>query len=210
MLKSVLLLTCAAIVLCACGGKKTPSGTDPNRYVSVEDTLLLPFDTSRVLQLYDTPLHALSANAPEKLDTFVLIDMMYACDCPRWTTEEELKQIEHYNSLDPMTNRDHDVFYLESGAADLRLPETFSVRRNRIRFYGKVRTRSGWPNVEFTDPGPPPGPVLTVYGYEVILPAYIYGPPVHIPDSTGKTPRWAQNEMTVLEVTERNYGKRHR
>jgi len=190
------------LLLYACCPKPSKTAIDINRYVSTEDTLHIPFDTARVLALYDLQLRAFSENAPEDLDTFVLTDLMYACDCPSWATEEELKNTESFNSLDPKSNASHNVFYLERGDKSLPWPEQFQAMRNKVRFYGKIRTRSGWPTEEFTDPGPPAGPVFTYYGYEVLSPAYIYGPQVHVPDTTGKMPDWAQYETTVLRVTE--------
>lgn len=200
MLKFIPLFV-VVIGLCACQEQ-----TDPNQYVSLEDTLQVPFDTARVLKLYDMPFQTLSQNAPGDLDTFVLSNLMYACDCPAWATDEERKHTGEYNALDPASNASHDVFYLERGDPDMQLPDEFTVLGNRIRFYGKVRTRNGRPlKEEFTDPNPPAGPVLTVYGYEVMFPAYIYGPQVHIPDTTGKKPDWAQYETAILKVTRDNY-----
>lgn len=189
-----------AILLSACSNQSGETKDSPNQYVSLNDTLQLPFDTMRVLALYNMPVRAFLQDAPKDLDTFVLVDQMFACDCPRWATEDELQQ-EVYNNY-----ANHDVFYLESGDKRLPLPDKFSVKRNKIKFYGKVRTRNGLPRNEgFNDPHPPPGPVLTVYGYEVLLPAYIYGPPVHVRDTAGKKPAWAQYEMTTLKVTSHNY-----
>lgn len=199
----------AAILLSACCDEQSRIKTQPNQYLSLKDTLQFPFDTTRVLALYDMPVRAFAENAPADLDTFVLSNLMYACDCPSWASEKELQQIEEYTVLDLENKKQHDVFYLERGDKKLQLPSEFSVFRNKIRFYGKIRTRNGLPkNEPFTDPEPPAGPVLTVYGYEVILPALIFGPEVHVPDSTGKMPDWAEYEMSVLKVTKQNYSPR--
>lgn len=196
----------SAILLTACRNEQSKTGNPPNQYLSVKDKLELPFDTTRVLALYNMPVREFVKNAPGDLDTFLLSNLMYACDCPSWANKKELKQIEEYNTLDLESKKQHDVFYLERGNPKLQLPEEFMVFGNKIRFYGKIRTRNGLPkNESFTDPDPPAGPVLTVYGYEVILPAFIYGPEVHVPDSTGKMPDWAQYEMSVLKVTKQNY-----
>ncbi len=196
----------AAILLSACCDEQSKTKTQPNGYLSLKDTLELPFDTARVLALYDMPVHVFAQNAPDDLDTFVLSNLMYACDCPSWASEKELKQIDDYTILDQESKKQHDVFYLEKGTAKIQLPDEFMGFGNKIRFYGKIRTRNGLPrDGSLMDPDPPSGPVLTVYGYEVILPAFVYGPEVHVPDTTGKMPDWAQYEMSVLKVTGHNY-----
>ncbi len=202
MLKFITFFIAATALLYVMKPKPLMSVKPVNRYISVEDTLYIPFDTSRVLALYDLKLNDFPKNAPADLDTFVLHNRMYACDCPSWATETET---EEFNSLNPTENKHHDVFYLERGNKKLTFPEEFSGMGNRIRFFGKIRTRQGLPDEEMMDPGPPLGPVLTIYGYEVILPAAIYGPPVYVPDPTGKMPKWAQNETTRLTVTKKNY-----
>lgn len=205
MLKFVTLFLVATALLFAIKPKPPKPGSPLNRYISLEDTLHLPFDTASVLALYDLHLSDFSRNAPADLDTFVLHNRMYACDCPSWATEEEAKQTEDYNSMNPDENVSHDVFYIERGDKKMTFPDEFSGMGNRIRFFGKIRTRQGLPNEGLMDPNPALGPVLTVYGYEVILPAAIYGPFVYVPDPTGKMSEWAQNEMTTLVVTKDNY-----
>jgi len=203
MLKFISLFIVATALLFVIKPKPPKPGNHLNRYISVEDTLHLPFDTASVLELYDLHLSDFSKNAPADLDTFVLHNRMYACDCPGWATEEE-SVTENYNSLNPDENVSHDVFYIERGDKKMTFPDEFSGMGNRIRFFGKIRTRQGLPNEGLMDPNPPLGPVLTVYGYEVILPAKIYGPFVYVPDTTGKMPIWMQNEMTTLVVTKKN------
>ena len=204
-----LSILAGVILLSSCCNEYKKFSADSNRYISIKDTLQLPFDTARVLALYNISVRSFTETHPEDLDTFVLSNMMYACDCPGWITQEELKKLKEQGQTALSDGKQHDIFYIEKGSPEIELPEEFIVFQNKIRFYGKIRTRKGWPkNTQYTDPDPPAGPVLTVYGYDVILPALIYGPEVHVPDKTGKLPDWAQYQMSVLAVTKQNYSPR--
>jgi hypothetical protein len=158
------------------------SATDhKNTYTSVNDTLYLPFDSARVLALYDVPMaidqidllkEEVIEGLEAKWDTLEVQYQMIACDCPNWY-DVELTPDEPTSEMSPSY-----AYYIEPASPELKLFDRFQYCR--VRLIGKHYKEQGWPeNPDFMDPGPPLGNVFRYYGYEIVLPAVIWGPYYH-------------------------------
>lgn len=162
-------------LLISCGPAKKVKGK--NEYLSVKDTLYLPFDTSTVISMLNMEESLLPGrNIMDSLDTLELVYMAYACDCPDWVTP----------GMDDLPSSDTAVmnksYYIEHGSN--KLNERFFVAGNRVRFFGRLRSEQDWPqDAVFTSMNPSKGKVFTYYGFEVLRPATVWGPYYHTGDS---------------------------
>lgn len=164
----------AIVVACV---KKQIKPEHTHRYQSVDDTLYLPLDTSRILAMLELT-ETLIPRRPvmDSLDTLELEYKAYACDCPDWVVSE----VAELPSADTAVM--HGSYYIESGST--RLSDHFFVAGNRIRFFGKLRSTNDLPrHKRFQGPHPPPGKVFTYYGFEVLRPTRVRGPFYHTGDS---------------------------
>lgn len=168
---------------CYNSSEKAPTH-NKNKYASVEDTLFLPFDTARVLKLYNIKLEVNELNKLENeivsglesnLDTLELTYQHFACDCPNWCDVSQAP-------TDPGTSMSAPYrYYIEPASLNLNL--TPRIRNCRIRLIGRHYAENGLPkHVQFTDPNPTKGNVFRYYAYEIISPLVIWGPYYH----TGK------------------------
>ena len=152
-----------------------------NSYTSVDDTLYLPFDTAKVLSLYDikTKVNKLAKFRNEvdpklksELDTIEVTYMSFACDCPNW---HDLSQ--KPENAEPSMSPTYG-YYIEPASKELEL--TDRIRQCTVRLIGRHYTTQGWPkDFDHTDPDPPTGNVFRYYAYEMVLPAVIWGPDFH-------------------------------
>jgi hypothetical protein len=179
----VVLLLCLVVASC-CRTEKKPQLMQRNSYTSVADTLYPPFDTARVLRLYDikTQVNALTTFKHEArpelesgIDTIEVTYMNFACDCPNW----------HDLALapeNPTSDMSPDyAYYIEPASKELVLTDL--IRQCTVRLIGRHYKNQGLPkDTEFTDPHPPAGNVFRYYAYEMALPVVIWGPYYH----TGK------------------------
>lgn len=175
-----IVLSLVTTSCCKSSQPRQSSNVDKNTYKSINDTLHLPFDTLRVLELYDIPLSgdmiAELGNEKidglnEKWDTLELSLHTFACDCPDWYDESKSPKEFSTDMAPPY------AYYIEAASPKLKLSEQFSPIHCDVRFIGKIYQKPGLPkNTQFTDPGPPPGNVFRYYKYEVLLPAAIWGP----------------------------------
>lgn len=183
MLRLFSVLTLLAVVLVGCckSFRRFPNSiVDKNKYESINDTLHLPFDTLRVLELYDIPLsgdliaelgNEKIEGLNEKWDTLELSLHSFACDCPSWYDESRIPENPSNKMAPPY------AYYIEAASTKINLFERWHAIYCNIRFIGKIYQKPGLPkNTEFTDPDPPLGNVFRYYKYEVILPATIWGP----------------------------------
>ena len=174
------LLISVAITAC-CQPKENSISLKVNSYKSVDDTLYLPFDTAKVLGLYNikTKVDQLEKFRFEKdselnseLDTIELSYHNFACDCPRWY-DEVLAPKEPTSEMSPSY-----AYYLEPASGELELTDL--IRQCTVRLIGRHYKAKGFPkNVEFMDPNPPAGNVFRYYSYEMLSPTIIWGPYLH-------------------------------
>lgn len=180
----VFILLTLVITSCCKSSRRFPNpNADQNKYKSINDTLHLPFDTLRVLKLYDIPLsgdmiaelgNEKIDGLSEKWDTLELSLHSFACDCPSWYDESKSPKEFSTDMAPPY------AYYIEAASPKLKLSEQYSHIQCDVRFIGKLYQKRGLPkNTEFTDPGSPLGNVFRYYKYEVILPAAIWGPQYH-------------------------------
>lgn len=176
------------------------SDGDRNTYESIDDTLYVPFDTLRVLELYNIPLsgdvlaelgNEQFEGLSQKWDTLELSLHMFACDCPNWYDESRAPEKPTNEYAPPY------AYYIESASPDIVLSDQWCHINCNIRFVGKVYKKPGLPkNTEFTDPGPPLGNVFRYYKYEVILPSTIWGPQYF----TGELDLPSKKELTMASI----------
>lgn len=187
-MRTYLILPCyfaisLQLISCCNSSEKAP-GHNKNNYSSVEDTLFLPFDTARVLKLYDIKLEVNELNKlkneivpglESNLDTLELTYQHFACDCPNWC-DVSRAPVDPEPSMSPLYR-----YYIEPASLNLNL--TPHISQCRVRLIGRHYAENGLPkNVQFTDPDPTTGNVFRYYAYEILLPSVIWGPLCH----TGK------------------------
>lgn len=176
---------CSAFVfLVSCQCESDANRLNSNYYNSLKDTLYLPFDTTRVLNMYDfhTRVNKFQelesekiADLVEDLDTLELELQHLACDCPNWY-DMSRRPSDATPEMSPFYG-----YYLEAGSPELCLPE--GLLNAKVKFIGRHYKVKGWPaNTQFINPEPPAGNVFRYYAYELLLPAEMFGPLYH----TGK------------------------
>lgn len=179
---STFLLLCIVIASC-CRSEKKQLSPKKNSYTSFEDTLYLPFDTARVLTLYDIKTktnelaifkNEVNPELKSELDTIEVTYMNFACDCPDWY---DVTLAPAPENAEPDMSPEYG-YYIESASKNLRLTE--QIHQCTVRLIGRHYKKEGLPkDTEFTDPDPPAGNVFRYYAYEMILPVVIWGPPYH-------------------------------
>jgi hypothetical protein len=165
---------------------------DPNAYRDIHTRLIIPFDTSRVLELMHIADHLnkvsffLDENLlpkyksgaftlKTKIDTIDMRDMRWACDCPNWRYADSVRQ--DFSGAND--------FYIEPASPDLKLPEGLGIAA-RIRFIGREYIAHGYPeHPDFIDPDPPKGKVFRYYAYKIYKPFYVYWPETNVKDWDG-------------------------
>ncbi|MGV3613652.1 MAG: hypothetical protein ACO1N0_22010 [Fluviicola sp.] len=197
------LVLCLILASCGQPGEKALAA-NKNSYTNLEDTLYLPFDTSRVLSLYDikTKRNELSEfrneTNPElksKIDTIEVTFRSLACDCPNWY-DLALAPKEQTSEMSP----DY-AYYIEPASKELELPD--NIRYCKVRLIGRHYKSQGWPkDPQFIDPHPPAGNVFRYYAYEMVLPVMIWGPYYHTGER--ETPSSVEESImsTVLTINE--------
>lgn len=194
---SAFLALCLILSSCSQPEEKLPS-TNKNSYTSLEDTLYLPFDTTRVLSLYDikTKVNKLDKFRNEvdlklksELDTIEVTYMSFACDCPNW---HDLSQ--KPENAEPSMSPTYG-YYIEPPSKELELSDR--IRQCTVRLIGRHYTTQGWPkDFDRTDPNPPTGNVFRYYAYEMVLPAVIWGPYYH----TGERETPSSTEESIMST----------
>lgn len=145
-----------------------------NTYNSISDTLYLPFDTSKIIEMMDIKYSKTSKIQLDSIDTLRLRYTHFACDCPNWTLSK------FYNDSFDSQNRTHNAYYLEAISDEIKIDPRICVPGNEIIVSGKLKAEFSLPeNTEFTDPKPFKGKVFSYNSYKVVFPILVYGPLYH-------------------------------
>ena len=118
----------------------------------IEHIDLIKIDTNKELQ--------------EKVDTFTLTYIQFACYCQNWVIDGQYEG-------DMLNNS----FYLEPANEDLKLPEIIHWTGNKVQFIGRVYKEIQYPHdSKKSEQVPPKGEILRYYAYKIIKPYKIWGP----------------------------------
>jgi hypothetical protein len=194
-----------AVLAVACSDLSTKKpALQQNTYSSIEDTLYLPFDTVKVIEMMDITLRVnqieeLGSERIEGLsdnwDTLELTYIAYACSCPNWTLMEEYDR--HPESK---TSMEFPYgYYIEPASPSLRVNEWLYCPT--VRFIGKLYDEKGIPDESPVGPEWPPGKKFRYYAYEVVRPVTAIGPYYHTgePEIPGDTEELIERSMLIIE-----------
>lgn len=128
------------------------------------------FDTIAYLKKLNLKeeVNDISTAKSEKLDTFTLQYMAYACFCPQWLIVDSLSSQNPYQ----------DGFYLIPGSKNIRLPDLFAPG-TVITFIGRVEDNRNF-DEPLSESDPIPDKELFYYYYKVHKPYWIWGERVFI------------------------------
>ena len=200
MKNAFFLLPALLFVACCDLSKKEIPAKPLNTYTSPEDTLYLPFDTTKVFEMMDITLQLNKVKElgneqveglSEDWDTLELTYHMFACDCPNWMIQEEYAKQEFPDLYHPQGY----AFYIQPADKSLKLDERLYFQ-STVRFIGKRYKEPQLPD-EYIDPGPPAGNKFRYYAYEILKPSIFMGPLYH----TGKT----EIPSDTVEMIERTH-----
>lgn len=138
----------------------------------------------------------------QNVDTLILTDMRFACDCPSW-----FDSLGYYTSIEASKRSDNidvnsalfkqNCYYLEHAAPNLNFNGIDFIPRTRVKFIGRKFLRPGLPKFNYPqDPNPPKGKVFKYYSFELVRPYKIS----YIFSSKNSTTEDCLDSLTYLTV----------
>lgn len=123
------------------------------------------FDTTAYLESLHlkTEVNQITNSFTQKLDTFTLQYMAYACYCPQWVLIDSI----------PKNRPDLDGFYLIPARYQIDIPSIFRAGTT-ITFIGRVEDNRHLASAPNSD-DPIPGKELYYYSYKIHKPYFIWG-----------------------------------
>ena len=172
----IILFICVSALVVSCSFENNSKSKieQTNTYASLNDTLHIPFDSSRVIEMMDMQYSKELNDIESNLDTIRLRYTFYACDCPRWIRADQYDRDLNSPELAEYS------YYIEAKTSEIELDERICSFTNEIILIGELRTKEGLPkNQAFTGPDPIKGNVFEYSSYESVFPMKVYGPPCH-------------------------------
>lgn len=143
-----------------------------NKYISLKDTLYMPFDTAEVIKMLNIQYSKNTNTTFNNLDTLTLKYTNYACECPKWIIKDKFY-------LETSKEKYNASFYLEPIADNIKIDSRICTFENEIQVIGKLKTTKGIPSNSDSTIFSLPGNVFTYYSYKVLFPLTVYGPLYH-------------------------------
>lgn len=140
-----------------------------NKYISLKDTLYMPFDTAEVIKMLNIQYSKNTNTTFNNLDTLTLKYTNYACECPKWIIKDKFY-------LETSKEKYNASFYLEPIADNIKIDSRICTFENEIQVIGKLKTTKGIPSNSDSTIFSLPGNVFTYYSYKVLFPVTVYGP----------------------------------